>query len=62
MIAGVFSSGNPSIVWKHIDGPLLICRDGTIHWLTTRERIWMKLGLTNIDQLETKYMRIDQRG
>ena len=30
----------PYVKWKHVDGPLLVCRDGLMHWLTWRERIW----------------------
>lgn len=52
----------PHIKWKHIDGPLLVCRDGTMHWLTKVERLWMKLGLTTIEQLDAKYNQEPQQG
>lgn len=47
----------PHINWKHIDGPLLTCRDGTPHWLTYRERIAMFFGRTTIEALEKRIMR-----
>ena len=40
----------PYIQWNHIDGPLLCCRDGTPHWLTRAEQLWMRLGLTTLDR------------
>lgn len=52
----------PHINWKHIDGPLLTCRDGTPHWLTMAERLWLKLGLTTIEQLDAKHNHEPQRG
>lgn len=52
----------PQINWNHIDGPLLTCRDGTPHWLTTVESLWMKMGFTNINQLDNKYCQEPQRG
>lgn len=52
----------PHIQWNHIDGPLLFCRDGTPHWLTITERLWLRMGFTNINQLDKKYCKHDQRG
>lgn len=53
----------PHIQWNHIDGPLLYCRDGSIHWLTLLERLYLKIGLININQLDKKYNRsIPERG
>ena len=45
----------PHIQWTHIDGPLLICRDGSPHWLTMIERLFVKTGITTIEQLDEKY-------
>jgi hypothetical protein len=45
----------PRIQLNHVDGPLLICSDGTMHWLSMFERLWLRLGLTTIDRLDTKY-------
>ena len=49
------ADNQPHIVWNHIDGPLLCCRDGTLHWLTVTERLWLRMGVTNINQLDEKY-------
>lgn len=43
------------INWKHRDGPLLVCADGTLHWLTWLERIQFWLGLTNLARLNDKF-------
>jgi hypothetical protein len=29
----------PTINWSHKDGPLLICDDGTLRWLSVLDRI-----------------------
>lgn len=52
----------PHIQWNHVDGPRLICRDGTMHWLTRAERLWLRLGLTTIEQLDAKHNREPQKG
>jgi len=49
------SSEPPYIVWKHIDGPLLVCKDGTPHWLTLRERFLLFIGKTTIEELNEKH-------
>ena len=56
------ADSKPHIKWNHIDGPLLYCRDGTLHWLTTVERLWLRMGFTNINQLDEKYCQEPQRG
>ena len=56
------NDSKPHIEWGHVDGPLLICRDGTPHWLTRAERLWLRLGLTTIEQLDAKHNREPQRG
>ena len=55
-------NSKPEIQWNHIDGPLLHCRDGTLHWLGRVEVIWLYLGFTNINQLDNKYCMEPQRG
>jgi len=54
----------PHIQWNHIDGPLLYCRDGSLHWLTMLEKLFVKAGITTIEQLDEKYRHNDepQRG
>lgn len=51
----------PSIVWDHIDGPLLYFRDGQLHWLTWWERLRCWLGYDDAMSLEFKY-RPDLQG
>lgn len=53
---GYPADAEPYIKWKHIDGPLLVCRNGALHWLTWRDRIRWKLGLEDIYSLERKYL------
>jgi len=36
----------------HVDGHILICRDGTIKWLTLLERILLILGIKNAKSLD----------
>lgn len=49
------SDVRPSINWKHIDGPYLSCRDGTLHWLTWLERFALCFWLITVDDLDKKY-------
>jgi hypothetical protein len=49
------NSSEPFINWKHIDGPLLILRNGELHWLTWIDRFQLYFRLTNIYKLERKY-------
>ena len=55
-------NAEPHIQWNHVDGPLLVCRDGTPHWLTISERLWIRLGLTTLEQLDAKHNHEPQRG
>lgn len=59
---GYPDDSKPHIQWNHADGPLLVCRDGTPHWLTMAERLWLRLGLTTLEQLDVKYNHEPQRG
>lgn len=45
----------PQIRWKHIDGPMLVLRNATLHWLTWRERFRCWLGLDDAFSLERKH-------
>lgn len=57
------SDSKPHIKWDHIDGPLLYCADGQIHWLTLLERLYFKMGLITLEELDRKYRTdIPQRG
>ena len=53
---------SPRINWHHVDGPLLICRDGTLHWLSKSEILWVYMGFTSIEQLDNTYSNLPQRG
>lgn len=55
-------NAEPHIQWNHVDGPLLVCRDGTPHWLTMVERLWLRLELTTLEQLDAKHNHEPQRG
>lgn len=49
------ADATPSITWKHIDGPMLVMRNGQVHWLTWRERFECWLGNENAFTLERKH-------
>lgn len=40
------------IKWTHVDGPMLRCSDGTIHFLTLFERLMFAVGAYTIDSLD----------
>ncbi len=40
--------------WKHVDGPLMVLADATLHWLTWRERIALKFKCTTLDKIHNK--------
>ena len=44
----------PSIRPNHIDGPLLVFRDGQMHWLTLWERFLFHFGWIDAEKLESK--------
>lgn len=54
---GVYRSPavHPHVKWKHPDGPLLVCRDGTLHWLTWWERIGLRLGFYTLATLDRQH-------
>lgn len=45
----------PFVHWSHIDGPLLVCSDGSCHWLALGERIGHRWGFVSLEALEKKY-------
>ena len=51
---GYHESSRPYIKWTHIDGPLLVYRDGQMHWLTVWERFCCQLGVSTAQSIETK--------
>jgi hypothetical protein len=56
------NDSRPYIQHNHIDGAVLYCHDGAMHWLTTQEKIWLKFGFTTIEKLDQKYCYDDCRG
>jgi hypothetical protein len=44
----------PSIRSHHVDGPLLVFRDGQVHWLTWWERLMLRFGATDADAIERR--------
>ena len=65
MTAGTVQRGphaRPHVQWNHCDGPLLVCADGTPHWLTLWERMALRAGLTTLDALDHKHNSEPQRG
>ena len=42
----------PHVNWNHIDGPLLYCSDGQLHWLTWRDRFRLFWGLADIHDID----------
>ena len=49
---GYPADARPSIMWNHIDGPLLHARDGQMHWLTLWERLQCWCGVADAESLE----------
>lgn len=42
----------PSVQWNHVDGPMLRCCDGSIHWLTWKERFLIWIGRITVESLD----------
>jgi hypothetical protein len=53
---GYPKDSKPSIRWKHIDGPLLICSNGAVHWLTLYERLCLVFNCTTIEKLNAQQL------
>lgn len=51
---GYPNDARPYIKAKHIDGPLLVYRDGQMHWLTWRERFRFWMGWEDAESIEAK--------
>jgi hypothetical protein len=49
------ATSEPHINWHHADGPMLCCSDGSLHWLTLRERFGLWCGWLNIEHLNVLY-------
>jgi hypothetical protein len=48
------ADARPSINANHIDGPLLVFRDGQMHWLNLWERLLLHFGWVDAEKLEKK--------
>jgi hypothetical protein len=53
---GYPADAEPAIRWDHIDGPLLVCRNGSLHWLSWLDRLRVWIGADDIYSLERKYL------
>ena len=51
---GYHKDARPYIKPKHIDGPLLVYRDGQMHWLTLAERFRLWMGWEDAETIEAK--------
>ena len=47
-------SARPHIKWGHIDGPMLSCRNGAVHFMTLWECVKLRFSMTTIEKLEAK--------
>lgn len=42
----------PWVQWNHVDGPVLICCNGAMHWLTWKERFLIWIGKLKVEDLD----------
>lgn len=42
----------PWVQWNHVDGPLLHLCDGSLHWLTWKERFLIWIGRITVESLD----------
>ena len=49
---GTHIGAQPTINWDHVDGPLLYCSNGLLHWLTLRERFRLFVGWADIHDID----------
>lgn len=54
-LVGRPKGSKPTVNWKHIDGPLLIMTDNTLHWLTLWERFQLYFGYITLEELDIKH-------
>lgn len=45
------------IKWSHVDGPMLRCSDGTVHFLSMFERFMFMIGMYTVTSLDFMYGR-----
>ncbi len=51
----------PRFFAQHKDGPVLICSDGTLHWLDLQEKMMLRIGALNIVVMNNRYSMLDQK-
>jgi hypothetical protein len=56
------SDSKPHIKWNHVDGPLLICRDGTPHFLSAWERFLFRANFLTIEELDRRHNSEPRKG
>ena len=52
---GYPKDAHPHIQWRHIDGPVLVTRKGTLKWLSLWDILMVKFGKHDVYFLEKKY-------
>ncbi len=52
---GYPETARPHIEWHHIDGPLLVMRDGSLRWLTLWQRFMCSVGWVDALSLEKRH-------
>jgi len=54
---GYPNDARPHINANHIDGPMLVLRDGRVKWLSWGDRLLLWIKKTDAEKLERKYWR-----
>lgn len=49
----------PAVIWSHYKGPVLLCSDGSIHFLTWLERAKLEFGWVSVKELDLKYRKTE---
>lgn len=44
-------------IHKKVDGPMIVCTDGTVHYLTWFERLMFKLGFVSLEILDDAHRK-----
>lgn len=44
----------PTVNWRHRDGPMMQRRDGTVKWLTWKERFMHWIGFWSLEDIEAR--------
>lgn len=49
----------PVVIWGHYRGPVLVCSDGSIHFLGWVERMKLELGWVTVETLDRKHRKVE---